>query len=268
MTGVPIQVLLAEDFSSFGDAEKKRLADAVASYWQLPETAFVVDRVTPGSVVVDAHLVVAERLKNKIVDAFDEEALTQHVRNARFAVVYATIPGLCTARRVLQWATATSVAEKLCGKDAGATGPALDVEALAGGAVGMTDAWAARQALADMKAVAAFSNESRLHRSLQLCEAHARAFPTCPTLHASLRAYDAPALRAGGAKLGKPADGGAPPSVDCIGVAESGHDNLLITFEGVGAEWQKQEICHRVIAIEAFNTSRAFAVVEVPGAEG
>jgi len=43
---------------------------------------------------------------------------------------------------------------------------------------------------------------------------------------------------------------------------------LLITFEGVGAEWQKQEICHRVIAIEAFNTSRAFAVVEVPGAEG
>jgi len=273
LTGVPIRVHLAEDIANFDAARKQRLTKALGGFFDLPHSSVEVDRVQEGSVLVDARLAVQPEFGRQLLESFDQVSVEQFVRSKGFDVVSITIPGQCTARRLMQLASAETLSEEIAKFEVVGNIAAKRflpaVEELAQGYCGSLDPWSTRQALVD--AEWARTSDECLHKLIQLRDSHWHAFASCPSLHSSVSAYDSSGFRAGmRALVGSSNCASRPSAVSGLKLLETGFEELKVEFEGVGCDWQDKRVMHRVFAIQVASGGRGHPVVcqDVVGSEG
>jgi len=228
LTGIPVRVSLAEEFSEFTSEKQDRVLASLSQYWHMPRTAITVDSVRSGSVILDVRLLVPPSLAAPLLEAFDASAVEDELRSKGFPVNYVMVPGQQTARRVLQWASADVMSDLASGMSPDSM---LKLRALAGGQLGEMDPGTARSVLEDLEAALQTEQADAQHRLLQLEASHCLAFPAAPEDYAALRGYDTAAIRARGSGPGR--------SISTLGVIQdltltnASFESLDIEFLGI-----------------------------------
>eukprot|EP00931_Biecheleriopsis_adriatica_P061080 TRINITY_DN36712_c0_g1_i1.p1 TRINITY_DN36712_c0_g1~~TRINITY_DN36712_c0_g1_i1.p1 ORF type:complete len:994 (+),score=196.72 TRINITY_DN36712_c0_g1_i1:24-3005(+) len=206
LSGIPVQVCLAEEYSSFDAVRQQKLVAALSDFWHLPPSAIAVDSVRSGSVILDARLLLPPGVAEPFLEALEPKGVEEALQSCGFTVSYVVVPGQRTARRVLQWMSADVMTElalrsgrHIVPYSSGHDEAVHQLKSLAEGQLGCMDPGTARGVLQDMEAAVLLDQEKRAdakHRLLQLQSAHLHSFPANPDEHVGLRVYDTPALRA------------------------------------------------------------------------
>jgi len=249
LTGIPIRVSLAEEFSEFTSERQARVLAGLSQYWHMPRTAVTVDSIRSGSVILDVRLLVPPTLAPSLLEAFDASAVEDELRSKGFSVNYVMVPGQQTARRVLQWASADVMSDLA----SGLSDSVANLRTLASGKLGDMDPGTARSVLQDLEAALDLrEHPDAQHRLLQLEASHGLAFPAAPEDYAALRGYDTAALRARGSGPGR--------SLSALGIIQdltltnASSESLDIEFLGVVSN-PGEELRYLVSAAEVVEES-------------
>lgn len=111
--GIPVRLVLNEDFAAFDEARRARLREQVTRAWFLPEGAFEIEVVREGSVVVFGRLQGLNPNSfgtKQLLALLDGPGATERLREEGLDVRAAHVPGRRTFQRLVQWAFADTAA--------------------------------------------------------------------------------------------------------------------------------------------------------------